>query len=329
MKRSIRIGALLLALVMALSAAALFTGCEEAPHTTADNNGLTVICTSFAAYSLVAPLAENYTAGGGEMVYTAQILGKPGQDMHSYEPTAQDIISLANADVVVSTGAETWLDAAIRSSGNTEVKVVSMMEVCDIPEGEHGHDHDHDHDHDHGEGSCALAGTDEHVWLSVENAIRITRAVAATLREVDPAGAALWQAREEAVCGELETLRADFAAMMESALRDTVVLADRHPFVYLFRELGIHCVAAFPGCSSETDASFETRLELIEATRELELPYIFKIDGSDGTLADTVAAETGAEVLTLQSLQVVTDYEGVTYLSAMRQNLENLRKALH
>ena len=50
--------------------------------------------------------------------------------------------------------------------------------------------------------------------------------------------------------------------------------------------------------------------------------------GSDGKVARVVADETGAEILTLNSLQVVTDYENTTYLSAMRENLKNLKKAL-
>ena len=66
---------------------------------------------------------------------------------------------------------------------------------------------------------------------------------------------------------------------------------------------------------------------LIEKTRELNIPYIFVMEGSDGKVAATVSAETGAEVLTLNSMQVVTNRED-TYLEIMKQNLENLKKAL-
>ena len=113
-----------------------------------------------------------------------------------------------------------------------------------------------------------------------------------------------------------------------AAARKQVVVADRHPFVYLFHDLNLTCLAAFPGCSSETSASFETQAKLIEYTKKWELLYIFVMEGSDGKVARVVADETGAEILTLNSLQVVTDYENTTYISAMRQNLENLKKAL-
>ena len=116
--------------------------------------------------------------------------------------------------------------------------------------------------------------------------------------------------------------------MVKTAARKQVVVADRHPFVYLFADLGLDCAAAFPGCSSETSVSFETQVKLIEFTRTHELPYIFVIEGSDSKVAEVVAAETGAEILTLNSLQVVTDFENTTYLTVMKSNLENLKKAL-
>ena len=127
---------------------------------------------------------------------------------------------------------------------------------------------------------------------------------------------------------ELTALTSEYLTMMGSAARYNVVVADRHPFVYLFDDLGLNCLAAFPGCSSETSASFETQDKLIRYTKEWGLSYVFIMEGSDGKVAQVVAAETGAQILTLNSLQVVTDYDNTTYLGVMKQNLENLKKAL-
>ena len=320
-----RIGALLLCLTFLLGLTAVFAGCDTQKNpTTADNNGITIICTNFAAFDFTRSMLAYYTENGGTGVVELMILGKPGQDMHSYEPTAQDIISLANADVVVCTGAENWLDAALKSSGNTVARVISMMEVCDTVQSEH----DHDHDHDHGGEDCALIGQDEHVWLSFFNANRICFAISETLRKVDEENKDIWHSAFLQYANDLGALEGEYQNMMNSAVRNKVVVADRHPFVYLFHDLNLTCLAAFPGCSSETSASFETQTKLIKQTKEWELPYIFIMEGSDGKVARVVADETGAEILTLNSLQVVTDYENTTYLSAMRENLENLKKAL-
>ena len=314
---------ILLCVAMALTMAAALSGCGEGnPTTTVDNNGTTIVCTSFAGFDFARSIMKNYTAGGGEGIIELVILGKQGQDMHSFEPTAQDIITLAGADVVIATGAESWLDAALASSGNISARVVSMMEACDV------YAADHDHDHSHADDSCALIGNDEHVWLSVDYATRIVKGIAGALKQADPDNAAAWEASAGQYIAELEALNTEFHDMVKTATRKEVVVADRYPFVYLFADLGLDCVAAFPGCSSETSASFETQVKLVEFTKTHELPYIFMIEGSDSKVAEVVAAETGAEILTLNSLQVVTEYENTTYLSVMRENLENLKKAL-
>ena len=312
---------ILLCMTLLLSMTALLAGCAEEGHT-ADHNGVTIVVTSPAAHALVMPLTQNYAEDGGTKVVTIVPLYKLGQDIHSFEPTAKDIISLASADVVVSTGSEGWLESSLKASGNTAARVVSMMEVCDVAA-----DHDHDH-HDHEGDACGLMGSDEHVWLSVKNAMEITRAIAEALRQADGENVTLWSSHEDKACGELLALNQEYTDMMATATKGVVVVADRHPFSYLFRDLGVDCVAAFPGCSSETSASFETQTALIETVKENGLAYIFVMEGSDARVAGVVAAETGAEILTLNSLQIISDYEDLSYIEIMRGNLENLKKAL-
>ena len=316
MRRRISI---LLCACLLVGAVAVFAGCTPGNVTTADNNGTTIVVTSPAAHALVRPLTQNYMEDGGTSVVTVVPLYKPGQDSHSFEPTAKDIISLAGADVVICTGSETWLDSSLKASGNTVARVVSMMEACDVTAADHDHDH---------EDACGLINGDEHVWLSVENAIRIVTKITEALVEADRDSAAVWEGHAAAYTAELEALASEYRALAETAVRDTVVIADRHPFVYLFHDLGLTCVAAFPGCSSETSASFETQMKLIEAVKSAGIPCVFVIEGSDAKVAGVVAAETGAEILTLNSLQIVSDDEPSSYVEIMRGNLESLRKAL-
>ena len=314
-----RITSILLCLTLLLSLASLLTSCKGGPITTADNNGTTIVCTNFAGFDFARSMLSYYTENGGTGVVQLVMLGKPGQDMHSFEPTAQDIITLAGADILICTGAEGWLDAALKSSGNTVCKVVSMMEVSETVEGE---------DHDHGGEDCSLIGQDEHVWLSLLNANRICFAISEALRGVDGENMEIWTAAYVQYGEELTKLTGEYMDVVTSAARFNVVVADRNPFVYFFDDWGLNYLAAFPGCSSETSASFETQTKLIRYTKEWNLPYIFIMEGSDGKVAQVVAAETGAGILTLNSMQVVTDYENTTYLGVMRQNLENLKKAL-
>ncbi len=322
-KLHLRRAATLLALLLLLCAC--LPACGGATQSHKNNGCLTVVCTNYAAFDLAREIV-----GGGAIPDTTSVqvimLGRPGQDMHSYEPTAADIIEIGGADILVCVGTESWLDAAVKASGNKDLIRVAMTEVCDtLPEPlvEEGHDHDHDH----ADGSVCVSESDEHVWLSLKNARRIADAITDAACEAVPAESALWKGQSNALQVKLMELEREYALMMQSAVRDTILIADRHPFGYLAYELGLTCYAAFPGCSSETSASFATQTALIEKTKELDLPYIYVMEGSNTSIAKAIVDATGAEILTLQSLQVVTDYE-TSYLAVMRDNLEALRKGL-
>lgn len=325
MKNRLFIGMICVAMLLSLMG---LVGCETTGRDPRGDGVLTVVSTTFAGYDFARQILGDAMSGAVELI----LLGKPGQDMHDYEPTAEDIITLTEADVLVCLGgtAERWLDATVQSSGNTTLVRVEMMAVCETMAETPTAGMDHTgHDHAAGE-SCdhtGLIGADEHVWLAPGNAIAVAEAIGAALIEVDSASADKWTKNTAAYVAELTTLRDEFAAMRAAAVRDSILIADRYPFAYLVRELNVTAYAAFPGCSSETSASFATQTFLIEKTKELGLPYIFVIDGSDGRVAEVVAAESGAEVLTLDSIQVVSDRQN-TYVGMMRKNLEALQKAL-
>ena len=302
--------------------------CADSGKNPANDGTLTIVCTNVAAWDLTSSSAIPEDSGHGAAIQVI-LLGRPGQDMHSYEPSAQDIITLSTADLVVSVGdiAEPWLTSALSSSGNKAVRRVNMMEVCGIEGEEHGDHCDTEHDHSD--------LTDEHVWLSLKNAQKIVSAITDAAMEItkdgNPALASGISAKRDAYCAELAALDAQYADMVSSAKRTELLIADRYPFAHLMHDYDLTCHAAFPGCSSETEASFATQTQLIETVKSLALPYIFVIDGSDRKVAETVVKETGAEILLLHSYQVVTESEvsdGLSYIDVMKANLENLRKAL-
>ena len=134
-----------------------------------------------------------------------------------------------------------------------------------------------------------------------------------------------------AYCEKLAALDEEYAAAVESAAYDTLVFADRFPFLYLTEDYGLHYEAAFPGCSAETEASFATIMHLAGTVDELGLPAVLTIDGSDGSIARTVVEATEgktARILTLHSMQSAIA-EGESYLSIMEHNLEVLKQALN
>jgi zinc transport system substrate-binding protein len=217
------------------------------------------------------------------------------------------------------------------------VRVVCLSELHGITLrtaetlGGDGHDHAHvhgedEHEHEH-------AAFDEHLWLSPRNAVVSVTALCEELCTLDPANAERYRANAAAYADELSRLDAAFAAMRANAARHELLVADRFPFVYLVEEYGIHYCAAFSGCSTESQASFETVVRLATQADAWGLSHLLITEGSDGSLARSVIAASAQQdmtVLSLDSMQAVSAARAgeITYLSVMLKNLEILRAAL-
>jgi zinc transport system substrate-binding protein len=297
----------------------LLTGCSAAPA--AQQDGLKVVATIFPGYDWAANLLE----GSG---VTPTLLIKNGADLHSFQPTAADMISLSDADLFIYVGGESdgWVGDALKNAQNDDLIALSMMDVlADAVQME-----------EYVEGMQAEEDEayDEHVWLSLRNAERVCTAISDALCKLDTDHADLFQANLSGYLDELSALDEAYADTVESAARKTLLFGDRFPFRYLTDDYGLSYYAAFPGCSAETEASFATISFLAGKADELALPAILTIDGSDRKIAQTIAGNTaGADiaVLTLDSMQSVTAEEiesGISYLSIMRENLDVLKKAL-
>ncbi len=287
------------------------------------DDGLFIVTTIFPIYDWV----RNITGSSSNLVY----LDESGIDLHSFEPTANDIITLSKADIFICIGgaSDEWADAAVSSSQNEDLVVIRLIDITDglTEETVEGMQEETD-ELDHGQDTSEL---DEHIWLSLKNAQTAVSAIANNLCELDSTNKEAYLKNAENYNEKLSELDKKYAQAVTNSANNTLVFADRFPFRYLTEDYGIEYYAAFPGCSAESEASFETITFLIEKTNELGLNYIIVLENSDGKLASTVSDETGAEILTLNSCQSVTsdDVEnGRTYLSAMEENLAILTEAL-
>jgi len=189
----------------------------------------------------------------------------------------------------------------------------------------HGHDEEHDAAHP------SDAAYDEHVWTSPENAVQIAEAICRAVCEADPENAGIYRANADSYLAQIRALHEEFAALTKNASRKTVIFADRFPFLYLTQAYGLEYFAAFPGCAEKTEPGPQTIAFLTEKVKSENIPAVFYTEFSNQELADAICEATGAKKLLLHSCHNVskTDFEaGVTYVSLMRKNLENLRRAL-
>ena len=188
-----------------------------------------------------------------------------------------------------------------------------------------------DHEgHDHGDED----EYDEHVWLSLKNASLLTGSIADALSQLDPDHADTYAANAAAYQAQLADLDAAYQAAVDAAPVHTLLFGDRFPFRYLTEDYGLEVYAAFPGCSAETEASFETIAFLAGKADELHLPAVLTIENSDQRVAQTIIQNTAskdAALLRLDSMQGTSADDaaaGTTYLSIMESNLDVLKDAL-
>ena len=291
----------------------------------ADKDGLKIVTTIFPEYDWVMNLLGENPAGA-----SVTMLLDSGIDLHSYQPTVEDIMEISNCDLIIYVGGESeaWVKDALQEAVNPDMAVISLLEALgdkakeeEIVEGMEGE----------AEEDPEL---DEHVWLSLRNASFLCERIEKTLETLDTENAELYQSNLTVYTEKLAALDQKYETVVAEGSRDTLLFGDRFPFRYLTDDYGLKYYAAFRGCSAETEASFETVAFLSKKMDELNLPAILTIEGRQHKLARTIVDNTRAKnrkILTLHSMQSVSDEEikkGADYLKVMEENLMVLKEAL-
>ncbi len=295
-------------------------------------SGISIVTTIFPEYDWVKNILGDNPAGA-----EITMLLDNGVDLHSYQPSAQDILKISTCDLFIYVGGESdeWVEDALKEAVNSNMKVINLMEVLadEIKEEEIVEGMEAEEEEEEGEeGEEEEVEYDEHVWLSLQNSEKLVSAIQSALSKVDADNAAGYEANANAYITELQALDTEYQTCVSSAKRDTFLFADRFPFRYLAEDYNLNYYAAFVGCSAETEASFETVAFLANKVDELQLPVILTIETSDGKLAKTVLDSTkskDAQVLVLDSLQNTKLSDNKSYLDVMRSNLDVLKTALN
>ena len=159
-------------------------------------------------------------------------------------------------------------------------------------------------------------------------------AIADALARADASHAEAYRANAEAYRGKLTAVDKEYELAVAASPKKTLLFGDRFPFRYLVDDYGLKYYAAFPGCSAETEASFETIAFLAAKLDELNLPAILTIEGGSRKVAETILYNTAKhdrKILSLDSMQSTKGEKpatGENYLDVMRKNLDVLKEAL-
>ena len=297
-----------------------------------DDGSLKIVATIFPEYDWVVNIM-------GEEAKNADIelLLDNGADLHSYTLSFADMAKITDCDLFIYVGGESdeWVDDVLKNSENKDMVVINLIDVLgenakteELVEGMEAEEEGE-------EGEEGEEEYDEHVWLSLKNASIFCDEIANALVTLDPENKDVYLNNLASYKDELNALDTEYANAVSEADQNTILFADRFPFRYMTDDYNLNYYAAFSGCSSESEASFQTVIFLADKMDELNLNAIMTIEGTDKKMAETVRDNTTAKnqkILTLDSMQSISDDEikaGKTYLSIMKDNLEVLKEALN
>lgn len=303
---------------------------------------LRIVASNFPCYDF----ARAITGGKAEIT----MLIPPGNEVHSYEPTPQDMVTIGNCDLFLYTGGESdeYIEEILDSFSHRSFHTIKIMDFVTLYEEEtiegmqvRGQSHDHDsvepayedcedYEEDAAKQSQAHEEEyDEHVWTSPKNAIRIIKGMEEVISLMDQENAQFYEEHAEHYVEQISNLDKRFEKLFENSKEQALFVGDRFPFLYFAKEYGITYYAVFPGCNGESEPSARTMAFFIEKAREYEAKTIFYLELSNSQTAQAVAEAIGADSGELHSCHNVTKedfFNGVTYVELMERNYRRLKE---
>ena len=310
---------LLLVVILPFS---LLTGCKGSK----DSGKLKIVTTVFSCYDWTREILGD-EIDNVELTY----LLNNGIDLHSYQPTSGDLVSIAKSDLFVYIGGESekWVNDVLKSNKNiNSLKIMDVLKDSileeEVVEGMQVADEEDEEEPEY----------DEHIWTSLRNASIACDEICNQLCKVDSKNAKKYKKNNKTYKQKLINLFSQYTDVVENADTKTIIVADRFPFRYLTEDFDIKYYAAFVGCSSESNASYETTNFLSKKLIRENLSCVIVLDGSDKKIAKQVITGSkldNIKILEMNSMQTATvkgKKTDQTYLSIAESNLEVLKEAL-
>lgn len=309
---------MLVSICITLLALVLLAGCGSNQAKTADQASspkIKIVATVYPVYEFVKKV-------GGDKVDVVMLI-PPGAEPHDWEPTAKDITRIKDAKIFAYHGAgfEPVEKLLTKDVLGAAMPVEVSKGVAKLADHHDGDEHKKDDKHAH-EG-------DSHMWLDPLSAQQEVNTILEALVKADEKNAGYYKENAEKFNKELSELDAEYKKTLTNLARKDMITS-HEAFGYLAARYGLNQVGIM-GLSPDAEPTPDKMAEITKFCREHKVKYIFFETLASPKLAQTIAKETGAELLVLNPIENLTEEEvkqGKNYITIMRENLANLAKAL-
>ena len=292
-----------------------------------------IVATLFPQYDFAKQI-------GGEKVKVTLLL-PPGTESHAYEPTPKDMVTINNSNLFIYTGKEMepWADeivAGMKDNVNvldlsTTVSLINSEEFeeeheDEDTEHEHGEEEEHHHEHEHEH------SYDPHIWLDPRNAAQMVDKIKDELCRIDPENADYYAANARKYKEEILNLDAEFENVVKESESKKLAFGGAFAYAYFVERYGLEFESAYESCGENVEPSTAQVKKVIDYINKNNIPVVFYKEYTNGNVARTISESTNAKMLVFNTVHNVSKDEinnGATYVSIMRQNLENLKTALN
>lgn len=312
-----------------VSPAAEASGASQS-EPTAPEQAIAVVATT----SILADLVANV---GGERVAVSALL-RPGADPHTFSPSPNQARAVADARILFENGAglEEWLAELLDNAGGERPTVVASQGVVPIGGFEHADESGaagaSGEAAAHGDEEHTGGGVDPHMWFDPNNTITYVENIRDGLKQIDPDGAATYDANAARYIEQLRELDAENEQQLSAIPVERRKLVTNHDtFGYFAARYDFEVMGTvFEGVSTEEEPSPRQVARLVERIRAAGVPAIFAENTVNPRLAEQIADEAGVRVVTDLYTDALGEAgsEGDTYLKMMRFDVAQIVAAL-
>ncbi len=265
---------------------------------------LKIVTTNFAASDWTKNVIADTVAD-----YELTLIGG-GIDLHSFSPSAADIMKIADADIFIYVGGESdkWARDVELKKGAVAVSLVDSLDKSRLI-----------YDHD---------VVDEHVWLSPYNAQILCKEIEKAVVKLRPECQSRISETLENYALELLALEREYLALTEGFSSPAMIVADRFPFSYIAKDCALGYYAVFPTCSTDSEASFAKITEFAKILDKTAAKQVIVTESSDKKLANTIIENSqnkDCEIAVLDSMQSTVNGN---YIEISKSNLLVLKNAI-